>query len=214
MRDGLKGLEQRVGKSRVSVVLNREAGAHLVKEMRPDLLVWATGALQNTLGIPGIEDQYAMTAVEFFTGEKAVRGPRVLVIGAGRTGLEIAEKLGKDGYEVVATKRTDPIGSMMEMITRNMVLSRIDQMPKVSLMPHTTVKAFFQNTVDIELDGARMSLEPFQTILLASGMVSAPGPDEEMKRAVSRVEIIGDAKDVADIYSAVHAGYQLACRYS
>jgi NADPH-dependent 2,4-dienoyl-CoA reductase/sulfur reductase-like enzyme len=214
MRDGLKGLEQRVGKSRVSVVLNREADADLVKEMRPDLLVWATGALQNTPGIPRIEDQYAMTALEFLAGKKEVCGPRVLVIGAGRTGLEIAEKLGKDGYEVVVTKRTDPIGSMMEMITRNIVLARIDQMPKVTLMPHTTVKAFFSNTVDIEQDGVRMSLEPFQTILLASGMVSAPGPDEDMKNAVPRVEIIGDAKDVADIYSAVHAGYQLACRYS
>jgi cation diffusion facilitator CzcD-associated flavoprotein CzcO len=50
---------------------------------------------------------------------KPVKGPRVLVIGAGRTGLEIAEKLGAEGFDVTATKRTDPIGSMMEMITKN-----------------------------------------------------------------------------------------------
>jgi thioredoxin reductase len=214
MRDGLKGLEERVRKSGVPILLNRAVDAALVREIRPDLLVWATGALQNTPGIPGIEEQHTVTALEFFTGEKAVRGPRVLVIGAGRTGLEIAEKLGKDGYEVVATKRTDPLGSMMEMITRNMVLTRIDQMPKVSLMPHTTVKAFFPNTVDIEQDGVRMSLEPFQTVILASGMVSAQGPGKEIESAVSQIEIIGDAKEVADIYSATQAGYQLACRYS
>ncbi|RPJ22466.1 MAG: FAD-dependent oxidoreductase, partial [Desulfobacteraceae bacterium] len=101
MRDGLKGLKERVGKSRVPVLLNRAADAALVKEIRPDLLVWAIGALQNTPGIPGIENQHAMTALEFLAGKKEVRGPRVLVIGAGRTGLEIAEKLGKDGYEVV-----------------------------------------------------------------------------------------------------------------
>jgi thioredoxin reductase len=214
MKDGLKGLEERVRNIGVPILLNRAVDAVLLTEMRPDLLVWATGALQNTPAIPGIEEQHTVTALEFFTGEKAVRGPRILVIGAGRTGLEIAEKLGKDGYEVVATKRTDPLGSMMEMITRNMVLTRIDQMPNVTLMPHTTVKAFFPRTVDIEQDGASMSLEPFQTVILASGTVSAPGPDEDMKSAVSRVEIIGDAKDVADIYSAVHAGYQLACRYA
>ncbi len=214
MRDGLKGMEERVRKSGVPILLNRTVDAALVKEIHPDLLVWAAGALQNTPGTPGIEDQYAMTALEFLTGEKEVRGPRVLVIGAGRTGLEIAEKLGKDGYEVVATKRTDPIGSMMEMITRNIVLARIDQMPKVTLMPHTTVKAFFPNTVDMEQDGARMSLEPFQTLILASGMVSAPAPGEAVTTAVSKIEIIGDAKEVADIYSATQAGYQLACRYS
>jgi NADPH-dependent 2,4-dienoyl-CoA reductase/sulfur reductase-like enzyme len=184
------------------------------REIRPDLLVWATGVLQSAPGIPGIETQHAVKALEFFTGGKAVRGPRVLVIGAGRTGLEILEKLGKDGYELVATKRTDPLGSMMEMITRNTVLTRIDQMPKVTLMPHTTVKAFFPSTVDIEQDGVRMSLEPFQTGILASGTVSAPGPGKEIESAVSIIEIIGDAKEVADIYSTTQAGYQLACRYS
>ena len=214
MKDGLKGLEQSVRKTGVPILLNKAVDAALVREIRPDLLVWATGALQNTPGIPGIDDQYAMTALEFLTGEKLVRGPRILVIGAGRTGLEIAEKLGNAGYEVVATKRTDPLGSMMEMISRNMVLTHIDQMPKVSLMPHTTVKAFFPNTVDIEQDGVSMSLEPFQTVILASGMISAPEPGEEIRKAVSKMEIIGDAKEVADIYSATQAGYQLACRYS
>lgn len=214
MKDGLRGLEERVRKSGVPIFLNRAVDAALVKEIRPDLLVWATGALQNTPAIPGIEEQRAVTALEFFRAEKAVRGPRVLVIGAGRTGLEIAEKLGKEGYEVVATKRTDPIGSMMEMITRNLVLTKIAQMPKVTLMPHTTVKAFFPHTVDIEQDGVSMSLEPFQTVILASGTVSAQGPGQEIASSVSKIEVIGDAKEVADIYSATQAGYQLACRYS
>jgi heterodisulfide reductase subunit A-like polyferredoxin len=48
----------------------------------------------------------------------AVAGSRVLDIGAGRVGLEIAERLGRQGYEVVATKRTDSIGSFMEAINK------------------------------------------------------------------------------------------------
>jgi hypothetical protein len=87
-------------------------------------------------------------------------------------------------------------------------------MPKVTLMPHTTVKAFFPHTVDIEQDGVRMSLEPFQTVILASGTVSAQGPGQEIESSVSKIEVIGDAKEVADIFSATQAGYQLACRYS
>jgi len=62
--------------------------------------------------------------------------------------------------------------------------------------------------------GVRMSLEPFQTVILASGTVSAPGPGKEIESVVSKIGIIGDAKEVADIYSATQAGYQLACRYS
>jgi len=213
MQDGLKGLEQAVKDSGASVLMNTHVDAAFVRKAHPDLLVWATGALQNEPGIPGLQDQNTMTAIQFFRGKKTVQGPRVLLIGAGRTGLEIAEKLGKEGYEVVATKRTDPIGSMMEMITRNLTLKRMEGMRQVTLMPHTTIRAFFPGTVDIEQDGAAVSLEPFQTVILASGMIPTPGPDEEIRKEVPEVQVIGDAKDVQDVFSAIQAGYQLALQY-
>lgn len=213
MREGLHGLERAVKGSGASILTNRTVDLELVREYKPDLLVWATGALQNIPEIPGLHDQYTMTSLEFFRGEKEVYGPRVLVIGAGRTGLEIVEKLGKEGHEVVATKRTDPIGGMMEMITKNLALMRIGQIPKITLMPHTTVKAFFPQAVDIEQDGVRMYLEPFQTIILSSGTVPAPGPDEEIRKIVPKGEIIGDARVPQDIFAAVQAGYTLAQSY-
>jgi NADPH-dependent 2,4-dienoyl-CoA reductase/sulfur reductase-like enzyme len=213
MKEGLSGLGQAVKGCGASILYNRTVDAEFVKAFQPDLLVWATGARQNIPEIHGLDDQHTLTAIEFFEDEKEVHGPRVLVIGAGRTGLEIAEKLGKEGYEAVATKRTDPIGSMMEMITRNLALMRIEQMPKVILMPRTTVKAFYPDTVDLEQDGVGMSQEPFQTVILSSGMESAPGPDDEIREAVPNMEIIGDAREVMDIYSATQAGYQLTLKY-
>ncbi len=213
MRDGLAGLEKAMEMSGISVLLNNGVDASLVAQVKPELLVWATGALQNEPEIPGLDQQYVVTSLDYFEGKREIRGPRVLVIGAGRTGLEIVEKLGQEGFEVVATKRTDPIGSHMEMITRNLTLKRIEGLTDVTLMPHTTVKRFFPERVEIEQDGVSMSLEPFQTVVLASGTVSAPGPEEEIKAAVSKLEVIGDAKDVQDIFSAVQAGYHLAQNY-
>jgi len=213
MQDSLDSFEYCVKVNADSVITGKAVNADFVKEINPDLLVWATGAVQNIPVLDGLENQYTMTSLEYFRGDKSVKGHRVLVIGAGRTGLEIAEKLGKDGYDVVATKRTDPIGSMMEMITKKLTLMRIDQMDNVVLMPHTRVKAFTTDVVELEKDGEDLSLEPFQTVILSSGMLSAPGPDEDIRKAVEQIEIIGDAREVYDIYSAVHAGYELACKY-
>ena len=86
-------------------------------------------------------------------------------------------------------------------------------MKNVILMPHTTVRAFLERSVDIEQDGVRVSLEPFQTVIVASGMISAPGPDEEIRSLVSSAEIIGDAREVQDIFSAMRAGYEMAAKY-
>jgi cation diffusion facilitator CzcD-associated flavoprotein CzcO len=171
------------------------------------------GARQKVPDIKGLAQQYHMTAIEFFKGRKPVNGPRVLVIGAGRSGLEIAEKLGKEGLEVVATKRTDPIGSMMEMITKKLALMRIEQMPNVTLMPHTTVKFLDTTRAVVDQDGESIELKPFDTVILASGMLSAPGPDAGIRESVPKIEVIGDADKVMDIYSAVHAGYEVASRY-
>jgi hypothetical protein len=127
--------------------------------------------------------------------------------------LEIAEKLGVDGLEVVATKRTDPIGSMMELVTKKLMLMRLEKLSNVTLMPHTTVKQFRADGVDVVQDDTAKVLAPFQTVILASGMRSAPGPDEAMRQAVPAVETIGDAAEVMDIYAAVHAGYATAQKY-
>ncbi len=213
MREGLYALNYCTRAAAESVIMGRKVDLDLVREVQPDLLVWATGAVQNFNDIDGLHDQYVMTSVEYFGGEKEVQGPRVLVIGAGRSGLEIAEKLGLQGFNVVATKRTDPIGSMMEMITRKLTLMRIQQMSTVTLMPHTTVKAFLADGVEVEQDGEKKNLAPFQTVILASGMQPAPGPDEKIKMAGPKLEIIGDANEVQDIFRAVHAGYELAQRY-
>ena len=213
MKEGLEGIERSVRSSGTSILMNTAVDAALVREIEPELLVWAVGAIQNFPQIKGLDDQYVMTTIEYFQGKKEVKGPRVLVIGAGRSGIEIAEKLGRKGYDVVATKRNDPIGSMMEMITRKLALMRIEQMDRVTLMPHTTVKEFRDGGVEIEKDGKKMYLEPFQSIILASGMQSASGPDEQITKAVSMMEIIGDAREVQDIFNAVHAGYNLALKY-
>ncbi len=213
MQDGLDSLTFCVKANACAVITGRAVNADMITEIQPDLLVWACGAVQNIPAISALENQYAMTSLEYFQGAKAVKGPRVLVIGAGRTGLEIAEKLGKDGFVVVATKRTDPIGSMMEMITKKLTLMRLGQMPKVTLMPHTTVKSFTSDNVIVEKDGEQLTLEPFQTVILASGMLPAAGPDKSISEAVAAIEIIGDADQVSDIYSAIHAGYELALKY-
>ena len=213
MQDGLDHLAFCVNANTDVVLTGKAVDKNLVADIRPDLLVWATGAHQKIPEIQGLDSQYTMTSLEYFSGSKPVKGPRVLVIGAGRTGLEIAEKLGAEGLNVTATKRTDPIGSMMEVITKKLTLMRIEQMSNVTLMPHTTVKGFETGKVLVEKDGGTIELAPFDTVIFASGMLSAPGPEPAIAQAVPSVEVIGDAERVMDIYTAVHAGYGLALKY-
>jgi len=213
MKGGLDSLKYLVKTSGASILMKRTVDAALVREIQPDLLVWATGAVQNIPPIKGLDNQHVMTSIEYFQGKKEIKGPRILIIGVGQVGLEITEKLGNKDYNVVAAELTDQIGSAMEMITKKLILMRIKQLEKVSIMPQTTVKEFKADSVEVEKDGETLSLKPFQSVIMASGMRSAAGPDEEIVKAVASMEVIGDARDVHDIFSAVHAGYDLALKY-
>jgi len=85
-------------------------------------------------------------------------------------------------------------------------------MKNVSFMPHTAVKGFFDDRVEMEKDGESVSVPPFQTVILASGMLPVPLLQEDGVTLSPRVEVIGDANKVMDILNAVEAGYQLAVR--
>ncbi len=212
MGDTLSSFERVLRSENIRILTKKAVDHALISELAPDLLVWAAGAEQNIPEIPGLESVNAMTSISYFQEEKAVQGPRVLVIGAGRIGVEIAEKLGREGFDVVATKRTDPIGSAMEPITKALAMKRIEGMKNVSFMPHTAVKGFFDDRFEMEKDGESVSVPPFQTVILASGMLPVPLLQEDGVTLSPRVEVIGDANKVMDILNAVEAGYQLAVR--
>ena len=213
MKDGFDSIKHSVRSSETSIFMNRSVDAALIKEIQPDLLVWAVGAVQNIPKIKGLDNQNVMTCIDYFREEKKVKGPRILVIGVGQVGLEVTEKLGKEGYDVVAVEIIDQMGGAMEGITKKLALVRIEQLEKVTLMPQTAVKEFKADCVEVEKDGERLSLDPFQSVILASGMLSAPEPDDEIKKVIANIEIIGDASNVQDTFTAVRAGYELACKY-
>ena len=176
-----------------------------------DYFVVATGAKQNIPDIENLNGQYWITSIEYFKNQKKVRGKRILVIGAGMAGMEAAEELADKGYEVIATKRTDTIANDMEPITKALMMQRLKNRDNIKIMPNTTVIKFSENSVKYKHEGKDGEWEPFDTIIVASGM----NPENELYKILKEkgkdVDVIGDAKDPKDIYSATHAGYNLAC---
>jgi NADPH-dependent 2,4-dienoyl-CoA reductase/sulfur reductase-like enzyme len=213
MKEGFESMKRSVKSSKTSILMNRAVDAALIKEIQPEILVWAVGAVQNIPKIKGLDNQHVMTCMDYYREEKKVKGPRILVIGVGQVGLEITEKLGKEGYDVVAVEIIDQLGGAMEGITKKLAFKRIEQLERVTLMAQTAVKEFKADCVEVEKDGEIISLEPFQSVILSSGMISAPEPDDEIKKAIDKIEIIGDADNVKDTFTAVRTGYELACKY-
>jgi len=177
---------------------------------RFDHIIVATGSRQRIPKIDGLTEQNWMTSLEFFEGKRTPAGPRILVIGAGMVGMEAAELLLSQGHEVVATKRGDTIANDMELVTKKLMLKRLDGQQGITLMPETTVLAFEGDGVQVSVRGERRKLSPFDTVLVASGMLPDRELVEDLQAAGIAHTVVGDAGGPADIYAATRAGYEVA----
>ena len=66
MQKGLENLDVRVRANVDKVLFNTTVDAELVQKTKPDLLVWATGSIQNIPDIEGLKSQHIMTSLEYF----------------------------------------------------------------------------------------------------------------------------------------------------
>gem|GEM_PF-4114864 len=202
----LKGMIGRLQQSNVSIHLKQKVTADFVMRESPDVLILATGARQSVPEIEGIEAQYVMTAFEFYEKNKKVKGDRILVLGAGMVGMEVAETLLSEGKEVVACRRSDAIAIDMDPITRNLMLKRIADHPRLKLMPSTKLLDFTPQGVKVIYKGEEIILDPFDTVIICSGMEPDNALAEALKEFRGEKRLIGDAAEPANIEAAFVQG--------
>lgn len=84
----------------IPVLYNTEATAESVLAMNPDVVICATGVKPRKLPIPGIDLPNVLSGKDYLVGEREVTGNKVVVVGGGDVGCEVAEKLASEGKEV------------------------------------------------------------------------------------------------------------------
>ena len=175
-----------------------------------DHFIVATGSRQRIPEIKGLDSQYSMTSLDFFEKTKPIKGKRILIIGAGMIGIEAAEILADEGYDVVITKRTDTIANDMEMITKKLMLKRLEQKSNLMISPNTTLTEFTATGVTYQKEDKQGEWPPFDTVIIAAGMEPENNLYQQLQQQQKSVQVIGDANDPADIYAATQQGYAAA----
>jgi len=178
----LKGLEQQLLHSRAKLHLSTNVTAEMVKEKNPDLVIIATGAVQNVPPIENLDSQNWMTSLNYYAGLQSVTGNRVLIVGAGLIGLETAATLAEEGKEVVCVDPLPEVAQDMEPIFRKILFTKLTNMSNVSIRTSTLV------------------------VLIAAGTKPENTLATELKEWSGQVIIIGDAHKPANIEKAFAEG--------
>ncbi|MFX1301572.1 MAG: FAD-dependent oxidoreductase, partial [Promethearchaeota archaeon] len=123
-----KYLSSQIRKCKVKIRLNSAFDASMLNQLKPEVVIVATGADRFDPQIPGRDKKNVASAIDVLKGTATV-GNRVIVVGdgygaEGKMGCEVAEFLAEKGHEVVLVEETADIGSNLDAHTRQHLLYR------------------------------------------------------------------------------------------
>ncbi len=92
-------LVRQISKTNVKVLLNREATPEVLKKEHYDVAIASVGSEPIVPGIPGIERNNVIYALDVY-GNEAFLGKNIVIIGGGEVGVETGMHLAEKGHEV------------------------------------------------------------------------------------------------------------------
>jgi pyruvate/2-oxoglutarate dehydrogenase complex dihydrolipoamide dehydrogenase (E3) component len=189
-------------KSKVNIVSKEATEFDLLSY---DGVILATGSVPKVPSILGLDNYFW---ADIMLREKLPRNKKVLIIGGGLIGVDIATALILNNNKVILVKRTVDFGEDMEAIAKNLSLKMLKESGAV-FSDHTFIKKIEGNTAYAERNGKKVKFEDIDFWVVSTGMESYNPLEEKLKNKVL-VYVIGDAKEVGKAKNAVEGGYELA----
>ncbi len=210
-KDEIKALVQslvaRTQKVGVEIKLNSEAGPETIEEEKPDVVILATGAIPNTLDIPGVHGDNVAIAEDVLTGRREASGA-VLVIGGGMVGCETADFLmerGRDVTQVIILEMLERIATDVSPTYRPFLLARLRK-AGVKMEPNTTIKEIIDKGVNVSRQGVSGFIKG-DKVVLAVGFKANKQLVGELKGKVTELYSVGDCVKPRLIKEAIEEGF-------
>jgi NADPH-dependent 2,4-dienoyl-CoA reductase/sulfur reductase-like enzyme len=219
MSQVIKYLSRQVEKVGVEVKLGKEVTPELVEEMKPDVVIVATGAAPAIpQDIPGIDKDRVVTAWDVLAGKAAAAARDVVILGGGLVGCETADFLAETGENLAAGRTTVTIVEMMEAVgldmtsePRHLLMMRLEA-KGVKILTSAKVKEILDDGVVYIRDGKEEAIHNVDNIILALGARPVDHLSEKLKGKVPEVHVIGDANEPRKVLEATTEGAQVGRR--
>lgn len=191
---------------KVAINLNTEVTPELVKDKDPDVIVLATGASPTSLPINGATRKNVVMGNDILTG-KAKTGKKVIVIGGGRVGVEVADFLSTKFVDVTIVEMQKKIGYDLGLSFKDAVIGRLKE-GHVILLTETRATEIKRHHLIVNRQGSTETLEA-DTIVMAVGSKPNNGLEKQMPGKIP-VYSIGDCVKPRNIIEAVAEGAKVA----
>lgn len=188
----------------IEVKLNTEVKD--IDALEADEVIIATGAKARKLPVKGAAE-YAMDATEYLLGEKSV-GEKVIIIGGGLTGCEIAYDLYLQGKKPTIVEMKDDLIAVKGICLANSSFLRdFFAANKVPVYLETKLGEVLKDGVmAVDKNGKSFKIDA-DSVIISAGYEPAP-----LVKKSKHVHVIGDANKVGNLRTVIWGAWDAAMK--
>lgn len=198
----LKWYRLQIAKLNIKVIFNMEVRD--VKSLKADEVIIATGAKPRRISIPGYDK--AIDAVDYLKGIEV--GNRVLIIGGGLSGCEIAYDLHQKGKTpIIVEMKQDLMAVRGLCLANSSYLRDYFKYHNVAIHLNSKVMQIDGNYATIIDNAGNKEKIEFDDIIVSIGYT--PNPVVKKGR---HIHVIGDAKEVGNLRTVIWQAWDVAIK--
>ena len=202
-RDLIAWYRREMTKYPIEVKLNTEVTD--ITSLNADEVIIATGSTPNRIPVPGVEK--SIEAIDFLLGKKEV-GEKVVIVGGGLTGCEIAYELYLQGKKPVIVEMLDDLITTKGICLANTSFLRdFFKANNVPVYLETRTNQILDDGVKVtNKDGLSFKID-CDSVILSTGYRSAP-----LAPKAKNVHIVGDAAKVGNLRTVIWGAWDVCMK--
>ncbi len=211
LRHLLTWYERQIDNSSVNLFMKSEMTVDTIRAAKPDVIIVATGARMILPEIPGIKRDSVVTSVDLLNNGAETAGKRVVIVGGGLVGCEIAIWLANAGKQPVLVEMLPELmsgGSHVPIQVKTMTMDLLSQCG-ATILTDSQVSEITEEGILLQNNGGTRSLAA-DTVVLAIGMASDTTLADQIEPIQDRVYRIGDCRAPRNVMNAVWDAYEIA----
>jgi 2,4-dienoyl-CoA reductase-like NADH-dependent reductase (Old Yellow Enzyme family)/thioredoxin reductase len=193
--------KKQIEKFGVKCHLNHEVQVEDIRELNPDVVILATGSQPLIPQVAGIDRDIVLT-YEDVLNENPPIFKKVIIIGGGATGLELALHLAEYGCTVVVVEMLHKVGNGLESMTRKILLGKLKETGVKIMIETRLIRVEAGGVVVAGSDGKEQMLEA-ERVILAAGNRPLNRLYEEVKSLGYETYQIGDCLETRSAKAAI-----------
>lgn len=201
--------EKMISRAAVDVRLNTEVTPELARSLKPDVIIAALGSRPVKPNIKGIDRDNVFGAEEVYINPE-LAGKKVVILGGGLVGTELAVYLAKNGREVTIIEMLDSLNSGGNFLHGLALDVQIRELGIKTALSTKAVEINERGVTGQGAEGAGEELFEADTVIYAVGQKALSDEAVELSGCAPEFHMIGDCLKPSNIQQATSSAYYIA----